>query len=239
MKHPVNIFTLGPEIIEIHWPEVITEDILLEVIALKRIVEKQWAKEISCIFHSYQVLSIQVKDTSQTSRLIASLNELIKQPIPKENIEQRWIWTIPVCYDPRMVPSQSQYLQEKNMDVKTLIAYHTSTSFLLYFYGFLPGFMYLGGLPKPLHISRKKLPDRKINKGSVAIGGSQTGIYPVDSPGGWYVVGKTPVAIFENGKLNLPFSPGDRIKFSAITAQNYADILEKGMPDWEKTPYNG
>ena len=239
MKYPINIFSLGPEIIEIHWPEIIAEDILLEVIALKRIIETRWGKEISFIFHSYQVLSIQVKDTTKTGRLIASLNELINQPIPKEKIKQRWTWTIPVCYDPRLVPSQSQYLQEKKMDVKTMIEYHTSTSFLLYFYGFLPGFMYLGGLPKTLHISRKEVPDRKINKGSVAIGGSQTGIYPVDSPGGWYVVGKTPVPIFENGKLNLPFSPGDSIRFSAITAQHYAEILECGTHVLEKIPNHG
>ena len=99
--------------------------------------------------------------------------------------------------------------------------------------------MYLGGLPKPLHISRKEIPDQKINRGSVAIGGSQTGIYPIDSPGGWYVIGKTPVQIFEKGKLNLPFNPGDHIRFSAISAQDYSEILESGTHRWEKIPNHG
>jgi inhibitor of KinA len=239
MKYSVNIFSLGPEIIEIHWPEIIAEEILLEIIALKRVIENRWSDEISCVFHSYQVLSIHVNNTSQTDRLIKSLNELIHQPMPKVNNGPRWTWTIPVCYDPVMTPSQSQFLQVKKMDLNTLVKYHTSISYLLYFYGFLPGFMYLGGLHESLCISRKEIPDRKINKGSVAIGGSQTGIYPVDSPGGWYVIGKTPVPIFEKGKLNLPFSPGDRVRFSAITAQKYAEILETGTHSWEKTPADG
>ena len=127
MKYPIQIFSLGPKIIELHWPKIIAEDVLLEIIALK-------------------------------------------------NKPARWIWTVPVCYAPEIVSSQNQYLQEKNMDLETLIEYHISKSFLLYFYGFLPGFMYLGGLPETLHIPRKTIPDRKISKGSVAIGGSQTGI---------------------------------------------------------------
>ena len=239
MKYPVNIFSLGTEIVEIHWPEIITEDILLEVIALKEIIESRWGGEIFRVFHTYQILSIQFKNPAKVGSFIASLNELINQPIQKENNNPKWTWTIPVCYDPMMVPSQSQYLQKKQMDVKTLVEYHTSISFLLYFYGFLPGFMYLGGLPKPLHISRKEIPDQKINRGSVAIGGSQTGIYPIDSPGGWYVIGKTPVQIFEKGKLNLPFNPGDHIRFSAISAQDYSEILESGTHRWEKIPNHG
>jgi len=239
MKYQVQIFSQGPKIIELHWPEIIAEDILLEIITLKNIIENKWCLNISSIYHSYQILSIQLKEGAPTAAFIAWLQAVVQRPLPRRNLPQRWIWTIPVCYDPEVVPTQSKYLEEKKMDLETLVKYHTSQSFLLYFYGFLPGFMYLGGLPKQLHIARKKNPDRKIIQGSVAIGGSQTGIYPLDSPGGWYVVGKTPVAIFENGKINLPFNPGDKIQFAAISSQRYTEIQEGSIHDWEKKSYRG
>ncbi|WP_339925092.1 carboxyltransferase domain-containing protein [uncultured Cyclobacterium sp.] len=239
MKYPVKIFSQGPRIIELNWPEIISEDVLMEIIVLKNSIENQWHLNITSIYHSYQVLSIQLKEGAPTAEFIAWVKSEIQHPLESHQLPQRWVWTVPVCYDPEVAPSQSKYLEEKNMDLDTLVALHTSQSFLLYFYGFLPGFMYLGGLPEPLHIKRKKIPDRKISQGSVAIGGSQTGIYPVDSPGGWYVVGKTPVLIFENGKINLPFNPGDKIQFAAISQQRYMEIQEGSIHHWEKEPYFG
>ena len=239
MKYPIQIFSLGPKIIELHWPKIIAEDVLLEIIALKNNIENKYSPIISSIYHSYQVLSIQLKEIEYASEVTTWLKELIIRPMSRENLPARWIWTVPVCYAPEIVSSQNQYLQEKDMDLETLIEYHTSKSFLLYFYGFLPGFMYLGGLPETLHIPRKTIPDRKISKGSVAIGGSQTGIYPVDSPGGWYVVGKTPVAIFENGQVKLPFNPGDKVQFASISPQRYTELQEGSVHNWEKTAYCG
>ena len=81
-------------------------------------------------------------------------------------------------------------------------------------YGFIPGFMYLGGLNKKLSITRKKIPDRKILKGSVAIGGGQTGVYPADSPGGWHIIGHTNFSLFD-WQNNPPcaIAPGDTLQF--------------------------
>ena len=93
--------------------------------------------------------------------------------------------------------------------------------------GFLPGFLYLGGLDRKLHIPRKANPDPKIDAGSVAIGGSQTGIYPYDSPGGWHVIGKTPINIFD--KTTPPFchiAPGDHVRFKSISLDAYRHVKE-------------
>ena len=100
-------------------------------------------------------------------------------------------------------------------------------------YGFIPGFMYLGGLNKKLSISRKKIPDRKILKGSVAIGGGQTGVYPADSPGGWYVIGNTPINLFNlsnnSSPVNIPV--GDYVQFKSISSVEYHDIKKKVEKD--------
>jgi inhibitor of KinA len=98
-----------------------------------------------------------------------------------------------------------------------IVDLHTSALYDVYFIGFLPGFLYLGGLDEKLHIPRKIIPDLKILSGSVAIGGAQTGIYPQESPGGWYVIGHTDFKVIDF--YSPPFcqvKPGDRVKFSAI-----------------------
>ena len=229
MKYPIKILHLGTDTIELHWPEIIAEDLLIEIITLKNRIQEKWHIIISSIYHSYQILSIRLKYIANSSAFNAWLKELIKGPLPKMDLPQRWVWTIPVCYDLEIVPSLSKYLEEKSMDVQTLIDRHTSHQYLLYFYGFLPGFMYLGGLPSILHIPRKSIPDKKIEKG----------IYPADSPGGWYIVGKMPVTIFDKGQLNLPFNPGDKIQFKAISPQEYFEIREESDYKWAKTLYRG
>ncbi|MBI0397838.1 5-oxoprolinase subunit B family protein [Cyclobacterium marinum] len=239
MKYPIKILYIGNDIIELHWPEIIEEDLLVEMITLKNLILRKWHIIISSIYHSYQILSVRLKHVANSTVFIAWLEELMNEPLPELDLPQRWIWTIPVCYEQEIAPSINIYLEKKNMDAQTFIKQHCARQYLLYFYGFLPGFMYLGGLPKTLHIPRKDIPDRKINKGSVAIGGAQTGIYPIDSPGGWYVVGKMPIPIFGNGKLNLPFNPGDKIQFEAISSKEFTDIQGSTNYHWKKTIYHG
>ena len=85
--------------------------------------------------------------------------------------------------------------------------------------------MYLGGLPEKLYTPRKKVPDLKIEKGSVAIGGNQTGVYPSESPGGWHVIGKSPLSFFNPKVEKCCFvSSGDKIKFVPIEEKEYSDI---------------
>ncbi len=91
--------------------------------------------------------------------------------------------------------------------------------------GFLPGFLYLGGLPKQLHMNRKEKPRLHVAKGSVAIGGEQTGIYPMASPGGWQIIGRTPLTLFDLSLDNpTPIKQGDNIQFYAIDLETYQHL---------------
>ena len=102
---------------------------------------------------------------------------------------------------------------------------HTAPVYQIYFIGFLPGFLYLGGLDEKLQISRKKTPRRSVEKGSVGIGENQTGIYPKNSPGGWQILGKCPVELFDkNEALPSVFSAGDKIKFDAVSKEEFYRI---------------
>ena len=95
----------------------------------------------------------------------------------------------------------------------------------IYFIGFLPGFLYLGGLDERLFTPRKSTPRLRIEKGAVAIGGKQTGIYPQESPGGWNIIGNSPIQFFDNSKNTPCFAKaGDKLQFYSITLKEHHDI---------------
>ncbi len=161
-----------------------------------------------------------------------SLNKTYNESL-KQNSEKKIIWEIPVCYEGDFAKDIKVYSEKVLLSREQVINLHSSNIYYLHMYGFIPGFMYLGGLNKKLSISRKKIPDRKILKGSVAIGGGQTGVYPADSPGGWYVIGNTPINLFNlnnnSSPVNIPV--GDYVQFKSISSVEYYDIKKKVEKD--------
>jgi len=105
------------------------------------------------------------------------------------------------------------------------IELHTSTNYLVYFLGFVPGFAYLGELPQALVTPRLAAPRRRVPAGSVGIAGSQTGVYPFATPGGWRLLGRTPIAMFRPAGNGLSLlSIGDRVRFIPISAKQFAAL---------------
>jgi inhibitor of KinA len=137
------------------------------------------------------------------------------------------IWLVPVCYELDYGKDLENLAKTKGLGIEELIALHSSTTYRIHFFGFLPGFMYLNGLPEILHSARKAVPERAVPAGSVAIGGSQTGIYPRQSPGGWHIIGRTPLALFDAEK-NPPVwaSPGDSLRFVPIHESELEKLLK-------------
>ncbi|MDN3690281.1 5-oxoprolinase subunit B family protein [Cyclobacterium jeungdonense] len=240
MNHPVQIIAISSDILEIHWPEKISEGILFEILAIKGIINEKWAGKILRMCQGYQVLGIQLATGQDATTCISELKSVLEETLQSGFIPSGFrTWKLPVCYDLKLVPELEGYLKKKSIGLEDFIEIHTENSYRLYFYGFLPGFMYLGGLEKKLHIPRKATPDRKIPAGSVAIGGSQTGVYPMDSPGGWYVVGRTPVSFFSEGGLRVPFRPGDAIRFESISLPYFKELKRKENFSWKKWEENG
>lgn len=135
------------------------------------------------------------------------------------------IYEIPVCYGGEYGPDLNTIAEHAGLTPAEVIDIHTSADYLIYMLGFLPGFTYLGGLDERIHTPRLANPRVRIPAGSVGIGGSQTGIYPMDSPGGWQLMGMTPVKTYDpNREIPILVEAGDYIRFVAVDEQEYEKI---------------
>lgn len=133
---------------------------------------------------------------------------------------------IPVSYGGEFGPDLEEAAVICGISSAQAIELHSSVNYLVYFLGFVPGFAYLGELPKVLATPRLATPRRSVPSGSVGIAGMQTGVYPFATPGGWRLIGRTPVAMFRPDSNNMSFlSIGDRVRFTPITTAQFA-VLE-------------
>lgn len=132
---------------------------------------------------------------------------------------------VPVCYGGVLGPDLEYVARFTGLTPQEVIAFHTSKPYLIYMLGFIPGFPYLGGMPSQIAVPRQEKPRVKIPGGSVAIGGSQTGFYPIESSGEWWLIGRTPIKAF-NPKCANPFlfSAGDYLLFEEIAIDVYFEI---------------
>lgn len=135
---------------------------------------------------------------------------------------------IPVCYGGELGPDIEDVAAGHGLTQEEVIEIHTNSDYMVYLVGFTPGMPLAGGLDKRLHTPRKQTPRASVPAGSVGIANDQTGIYPVASPGGWQLIGRTPVKLFDLGRKNVfLLKAGDLLRFKAITREQY-DLLAKG-----------
>ncbi|WP_294337595.1 5-oxoprolinase subunit PxpB [uncultured Clostridium sp.] len=161
--------------------------------------------------------------TEEFDKLMGSLSSI---PIPPPTVIE-----IPVLYGGEMGPDIENVAEHNHKTVEEVIKIHTSEEYLIYMIGFIAGFPYLGGMSKEIATPRLKSPRVKIEGGSVGIAGEQTGIYPVASPGGWQLIGRTPLKLYDADREKpVLLEAGQYIKFAAVTEEEYKKI-EKEVED--------
>ncbi|MBT8269345.1 MAG: 5-oxoprolinase subunit PxpB [Bacteroidia bacterium] len=221
----VEIIPYGARAILLNWPQKIDENTLFQVLNAKKLLSDYYIKQKVYINSAYNSILINYISTiNNIYDEILTISELILANNPSESNTFNSL-EIPVCYEEKFGIDLQRISDRNNLSVKEIIQLHSSAYYRVYFIGFLPGFLYLGGLDKKLSCPRLETPRQSIPAGSVAIGGDQTGIYPKSSPGGWNIIGRSPVPLFDI-KNNPPTvaRAGDLIRFVPIDHQQFLDI---------------
>src|SRR5580692_8414197 len=146
----------------------------------------------------------------------------------KVELPEPQVVEIPVCYGGEYGPDLKNVAELHGMSEAAAIELHCSRMYLVYFLGFAPGFAYLGDVPEELATPRLATPRRSVPEGSVGIAGRQTGVYPISTPGGWRLLGRTPVAMFCPEKAEMsPLRIGDRVRFVPISPEKFAKLKQE------------
>jgi len=155
------------------------------------------------------------------------INTIDFNKITNEDFEYKVV-EIPVVYGEEFGPDLASF-EESGLSAEDVVAMHSNKEYLVYMLGFMPGFVYLGGLNEKIFKDRLDKPRTNIAAGSVGIAGQQTGMYPFDSPGGWNLIGRTPVRLFDvrRGEDAIIYDAGDRIVFRPIDRERYDEIAEQ------------
>jgi KipI family sensor histidine kinase inhibitor len=157
---------------------------------------------------------------AELQRAIGALLDLGERPRAGARL-----WHVPVCYEGEFAPDLDEVARLTGLTPDEVVALHSGTRYHVYMLGFLPGFPYMGDLPPQLALPRRADPRLRVPAGSISIATTLTAIYPYESPGGWHLIGATPIRMFDSERARPAlFSPGDAISFRPIDAAGFASI---------------
>lgn len=219
---------LGSIAVLIQWPKKIEKDILKNISIFRHKIQVDMGEYVLETVPAYNSLTV-FFDTARIkySAVVTDLKEVYASKDQKLLTANK-LWKIPVCYDDEFGLDLGLLAKAKKLTKKKIIALHSEALYDVYFIGFLPGFLYLGGLAEVLEYPRKDKPRMNIRKGDVALAGNQTGIYPTGSPGGWNIIGNSPLRFFNVDVFPPCFAvAGDKVKFVPVDKLKYEAIKKE------------
>jgi len=215
----------GDSALLVSFGEVIDEEINLRVHSIARAIEKalpDWLVEVVPAYSSLLVVYNPLK--KDYNEIESSIRAFLNAEL--EEFEGRLV-EVPVVYGGNYGPDIEFVARYNDLTVDEVIEIHSRPIYRVYFLGFLPGFAYLGGMDERIAAPRLEKPRLKVPAGSVGIAGKQTGIYPLESPGGWRLIGRTPLRLFNPSKEGPTLlQPGDKVKFIPIEEDEFRELYE-------------
>ena len=229
-KIPYRIFPLGDSAITVDFGNIISKQINAEILNRFYYLQENPLKGMTEATAAYSSLTVYYdvptakKMTNPGSTgfdfMKKQLEDFLMLPIYESQVEERLI-KIPVCYEEEFATDIRYVAKEKKLSPEEVVQIHSSTIYRIYMLGFLPGFSYMGEVDERIIVPRKQQPVN-VKAGSVGIAGKQTGIYPLISPGGWQVIGRTPVKLFDKENQDpVLLKAGDRIQFYSISKHEF------------------
>jgi KipI family sensor histidine kinase inhibitor len=179
---------------------------------------------------SYDPMALDFEDVASAARIACH-----SLPIGGGDVR---LFRVPVVYGGAFGPDLGMVAESHGISQDAVIQLHANRDYLVFCMGFAPGFPFLGGLPGTLHTPRMESPRRSVPAGSVAIGGAQTGVYPSAMPGGWRLIGRTPLRLFDvTAEPPVPYGPGDVIRFEPIDGAEFERLRGRSeMPEPQAPP---
>ncbi|WP_160717469.1 5-oxoprolinase subunit PxpB [Chitinophaga solisilvae] len=226
---------LGDSAIIVTWEQRIDPAVHAEVMKTYYHLRSLTSPYITDLIPAYASLTI-VFNTAQLRYsghkpamqwMMAWVREQVKHPENRDIPAPRELH-IPACYDPSLAPDITEMAASRQVAINDIIAWHTQTVYTVYLTGFLPGFPYMGKVCAALETPRRKQPRLQVPAGSIGIAGAQTGIYPITSPGGWNIIGQTPLRMFSTTAEEPCYCrPGDKVRFIPVTLEVFRQIQQE------------
>ncbi|MGB9684270.1 MAG: 5-oxoprolinase subunit PxpB [Candidatus Bathyarchaeales archaeon] len=232
MKTNVYMFTrylpFGDSALIVEFGDTINAAINRKVIALSETIKKASIKGVEELVPTYRSLLIRYNPAETTYQQLISSIEKIEKASEEALLEaKKGRIVIPVVYGGVYGPDLSYVAEYHGLTEEQVVKLHSEREYRVYMIGFVAGFPYLGDVPDEIATPRLETPRLKVPAGSVGIAEKQTGIYPCEAPGGWRIIGRTPIKLFD--PLWQPpalLKPGDTVKFKPISEEEFARIEE-------------
>ena len=199
-----------------------------KVRAMTALLKNNLPDGVEAVVPAYRSLSLLYDPLATAPATLAGILHALEADPHAAEIAEAKVVSIPVCYGGEFGPDIGVVAEHTSLREDQIVAIHASADYRIYMIGFTPGFCYLGGLDHRLHTPRRKTPRTYLPAGSVGVAESQTGMYPVDSPGGWQIIGRTPLRLFAPAR-ETPFlyEAGDRIRFAPIDEAEFRRLQER------------
>lgn len=236
MSKSYSFYPLGDAAVLIHFADIVSEEVHRQVTAAAKAIEHapfhglvESIPSFTSIAVYYDASKIIKPDGFDTvyAYVCNMLEQQIDEAAAENGIMDKEIVEIPVCYGGEYGPDLEEVAQRNGLLPEEVIQLHSGQDYLIYAIGFAPGFPYVGGVSEKIATSRKKTPRLRIPAGSVGIAGMQTGIYPIETPGGWQIIGRTPLALFRpEAQSPTLLNSGQYIRFRPIASEEYEHLKE-------------
>lgn len=216
---------VGEQAVQVTFPALIDAEVNQFIHELVGRISSRSIVGVQTTIPAYHTLTVLFdREMTDYHQVVTALRELMAVGPAVGNKKKQQVLELPVCYDEAFGWDLAQVAAHTKLSVADVVKMHSKQDYLIYMMGFMPGFAYMGALPESLYMPRRETPRIEVPAGSIGIAGYQTGMYPIASPGGWRILGRTPITLYHPDRPLPLYQAGDSIRFQPISKAEFDRI---------------